>query len=93
MLEYYKQCQYCGQNFIAHRKDKKFCSTKCRDDFNHQKTKYKIKAAERARRWYQNNKEYANNRRKEYIKLHPEQRKETNRKYFETQNLHNEISI
>lgn len=82
MAEYQKICEYCNKNFIANRKDKRFCSDKCRDANRRQKEEYKIKARKRASQWYQNNKEYANYKSTEYIKLHPEQRKETARRYF-----------
>lgn len=82
MIEYQRICEYCNNNFIANRKDKRFCSDKCRDANNRQKEEYKIKARQRANQWYQNNKEYANYKSAEYVKLHPEQRKETAKKYF-----------
>jgi hypothetical protein len=88
MVEYLKNCAYCNIEFIAHRKDKKFCSSKCRDAHNYAKHKeneeYLQNKKEYSKQWYQNNKEYAKQRSSEYIKSHNEQRKQIRKKYFKT---------
>ncbi len=29
-MEYHKICEHCGKQFIAKRKDKKYCNSSCR---------------------------------------------------------------
>ena len=86
-MEYIKVCQYCNKDFTAYRKDKKFCSDKCRDAYNRKKQKnnpeYMQRKREQSKQWYQNNKEYALKRSVEYTKSHQEQRKQTRKRYFD----------
>ena len=84
MVEYNKICEHCGSNFVAHRKDKRFCCSKCRDAHNKQKEESRIKSRERAKKWYQNNKEYATQQSIVYNKSHPEKRRQISKKYFDT---------
>ena len=50
MVQIHKQCPVCGIEFLAARKDKKYCSDKCRDKVREQSDKRKayLKAYEQS---------------------------------------------
>ncbi len=39
-----RNCAWCNMSFIAHRKDGRFCSRKCRDAYNYKKGRRKLGA-------------------------------------------------
>ena len=86
MVEYNKICPICEKNFIAKRKDKIYCSKKCREKqyykdnkeyFKQYREDNKEKIAEYQKQYYQDNREKI----KQYCEDNKEKKKEYDKQY------------